>query len=111
MRKTLLIGMSLAAVSLAAQADVLQMPEQAPVAAAAPAALPAKGSSKTEVLRQFGEPAVKHPAKGGGSPKHPPITRWDYPGFSVFFEHSHVVDVVMPDAPAPIHNKEELKTN
>jgi hypothetical protein len=25
----------------------------------------------------------------------PPITRWDYAGFSVFFEHDRVIDAVV----------------
>jgi hypothetical protein len=25
---------------------------------------------------------------------HPPITRWDYPAYSVFFEHDHVLHTV-----------------
>ena len=38
----------------------------------------------------------KHaPVAGPNSRQHnPPITRWDYAGFSVYFEYNHVVDAV-----------------
>lgn len=64
--------------------------------------LPAKGMTKRSVTRDFGNPVRKHRPVGGGSPQQPPITRWDYNGFSVFFEHSHVVDAVLIGRPAPI---------
>ena len=59
-------------------------------------ALPARGQSMTQVETQFGAPQHKHaPVSGPNDTKHnPPITRWVYPGFSVYFEHSHVVDAV-----------------
>ncbi len=41
------------------------------------------------VEKQFGAPANRHPTVG-----KPPITRWDYAGFSVFFEGDRVIDTV-----------------
>ncbi len=41
------------------------------------------------VEKQFGPPTTKHPTVG-----KPPITRWDYAGFSVFFEGDRVIDSV-----------------
>ena len=38
---------------------------------------------------------MRHAPVGGGHPQQPPITRWDYPTFSVYFEHEHVVDAVL----------------
>ena len=32
----------------------------------------------------------RHPTVG-----QPPITRWDYNGFAVFFEHDRVIDAVV----------------
>lgn len=60
------------------------------------AAMPARGQTMTQVEARFGAPQRKHaPVAGPGDRQHnPPITRWDYPGFSVYFEHSHVVDAV-----------------
>lgn len=51
--------------------------------------LPQRGISTGQVQRQYGEPATRHAAVG-----QPPITRWDYPGFSVYFEYDHVVHAV-----------------
>ncbi len=44
--------------------------------------VPARGMSKAEVRAQFGEPTRARPAVG-----QPPISRWDYDGFSVYFEN------------------------
>jgi len=62
-------------------------------------AKPTRGSTMTAVAQKFGEPSQKHAAvggcSGGASPcRTPPITRWDYPGFSVIFENDHVVESV-----------------
>jgi hypothetical protein len=58
--------------------------------APAPVATPARGLTMTKVEAQYGAPAERHAAVG-----NPPITRWDYPGFSVFFEHEHVIHSVV----------------
>lgn len=95
--------LSLAAATAPARADYHALP-----ASDAAAALPGKGDSQQAVLGRHGEPVTRHAAVGGGSTAQPPITRWDYPGFSVFFENSHVVDAVVPEAPAPLFNTDEL---
>ncbi|NLY57346.1 MAG: phosphodiesterase [Gammaproteobacteria bacterium] len=51
--------------------------------------LPQRGTSTSQVQRQHGEPTTRHAAVG-----QPPITRWDYPGYSVYFEYDHVVHAV-----------------
>jgi hypothetical protein len=51
---------------------------------------PARGALMKTVEKQFGPPANRHPTVG-----KPPITRWDYPGFSVFFEGDRVIDTVV----------------
>ena len=66
--------------------------------AAAKMTLPKRGQSMAAVEAAFGAPALKHAAVGGGSASNPPITRWDYPAFSVYFEHGHVVDSVVAKA-------------
>ena len=58
------------------------------------AALPERGKSMAYVEARFGTPVRKHPAVGGDGPRQPPITRWEYPNFVVYFEHDHVVDAV-----------------
>jgi hypothetical protein len=60
---------------------------------------PTRGTSMSAVERKFGAPVQKHATVGGCSGsvspcKTPPITRWDYPGFSVIFENDHVVESV-----------------
>ena len=75
-------------------------------------ALPARGNSMDQVQARFGAPVQKYPPVGGPSnSKHnPPITRWAYPTFNVYFENSHVVDAVLIKAtpmemgPAPVQN-------
>ena len=95
------------ALGATAQADVLEMPGSAPSAMIA-GGKPAKGMTKTAVVNQYGQPSLKHKAVGGGSKRQPPITRWDYPGFSVFFEYDHVVDAVVPGAPPAVQRTDEL---
>ena len=55
---------------------------------------PAKGMSMSAVEQRFGAPSQKHAAVGGGNARQPPITRWDYAGFSVFFERDLVIHSV-----------------
>ena len=57
--------------------------------------MPKRGASMAQVEAKFGAPQQKYPAVGGGSRRTPPITRWAYPTFSVYFENSHVVDAVI----------------
>jgi hypothetical protein len=57
---------------------------------------PAPGITMKEVEAQFGTPQQRHPSVG-----EPPITRWDYAGFSVFFEHDRVIHTVVAPAEAP----------
>lgn len=91
-----------------ARADNLAMPSDAPQAAV-PASLPVKGETMSAVLQRYGQPQLRHRAVGGDAPKHPPITRWDYAGFSVFFEHTHVVDAVVPGQPPHIYHTDKLQ--
>lgn len=108
MQKTFLLLATLAlGTATALQAETLSVPE---TPAANAANLPQRGVSQAAVLKSFGEPQTRHSAVGGGSAQQPPITRWDYAGYSVFFENDHVVDVVVKDAPAPLRNVDELKS-
>ena len=50
---------------------------------------PARGLTMAAVEAKFGAPQTRHDAVGS-----PPITRWDYAGFSVFFEKDRVIDAV-----------------
>ncbi len=56
---------------------------------------PKRGLTMDQVEKQFGAPATRHPTVGGSSQQQPPITRWDYSGFSVFFERDRVIESVV----------------
>ncbi len=66
--------------------------------------LPQRGATMAQVTERFGEPQ-----RIVGPVGDPPITRWFYPGFSVFFEYRHVISAVIPGKPAPIHHQDELR--
>lgn len=107
MRKELLmIALGFFMTAGPAAAEVLVVPEGEPMPEIA---LPAKGITMSEVTRKYGEPRTKRPTVGGGSPRQPPITRWDYDGFSVIFERDRVVDAVIPGAPPKVYNKDKLQ--
>ena len=55
---------------------------------------PKPGMSMTAVESAYGTPSQRHGAVGGSSVEQPPITRWDYPSFSVYFEHERVIHAV-----------------
>jgi len=50
---------------------------------------PSRGMSQDTVLRDYGSPQSEVPAIGD-----PPISRWEYPGFVVFFEYHLVIHSV-----------------
>ncbi|HUQ52351.1 MAG TPA: phosphodiesterase [Gammaproteobacteria bacterium] len=57
-------------------------------------ARPKPGMSMTAVESTYGAPAQRHAAVGGAAVQQPPITRWDYPSFSVYFENDRVIHAV-----------------
>ncbi len=56
-------------------------------------ATPARGMSMDQVASKFGAPVTKGPAVG-----KPPISRWEYPGFVVYFEFTHVIHAVVANS-------------
>jgi hypothetical protein len=60
-----------------------------------PANLPKRGMSMTQVEAKFGAPGERLDPRGGQKRDWPTINRWSYPSFTVYFERSHVIDVVM----------------
>lgn len=50
---------------------------------------PKRGSSMASVEARFGAPTTRSNAVG-----KPPITRWDYASFAVYFEYDHVLHSV-----------------
>jgi hypothetical protein len=57
-------------------------------------ARPKPGMSMTAVESAYGTPSERHAAVGGSIAEQPPITRWDYAAFSVYFEHDRVIHAV-----------------
>jgi outer membrane protein assembly factor BamE (lipoprotein component of BamABCDE complex) len=53
-------------------------------------ATPGRGMTMDQVAAKFGSPTNKQPAVG-----QPPISRWDYPGFVVYFERNYVIHSVV----------------
>ena len=73
-------------------ADVLLIDRihEAPVNSSGGVPRPTRGMTMDQVKREYGEPSLAHPWVGD-----PPITRWDYPDYSVFFEYRHVLTSVL----------------
>ncbi|WP_299346938.1 hypothetical protein [uncultured Pseudoxanthomonas sp.] len=65
-----------------------------------PAAAPVRGQSAADVEARFGTPQQKLEPRGGQKRQWPVIHRWVYPGFTVYFEKSRVIDVVLNKASA-----------
>lgn len=54
--------------------------------------VPTRGMNKENVRNVFGEPTREHASVGD-----PPITRWDYADYSVFFEYDKVLHSVITE--------------
>jgi hypothetical protein len=94
MRRTLLAAIVVTLVGLAhgpAQAQDLQLT----ASPASRAGIPTRGLTMSEVERKYGAPSDRIAAVG-----QPPITRWVYPSFVVYFEHNIVIHAVASSAAA-----------
>lgn len=76
-------------VSLGARAETIAVDDQVSVRQS-DIDRPAKGMSMKTVEAKYGAPQDRHEAIG-----NPPITRWDYPLFTVYFEHEYVIHAVV----------------
>ena len=87
--RVLLAVLAACAVSAMASAETVVINGQLHVA---PTTVPHPHRSQTmhQVEQRFGTPEKRYAAVG-----RPPITRWDYPDFSVFFEYNRVVHAVV----------------
>ena len=63
-----------------------------------PGNLPSRGMSMAQVEVKFGAPSDRLDPRGGQKRQWPTINRWTYPAFTVYFERSKVIDVVMTKA-------------
>lgn len=95
--RTLLISALLAVgsgLAGSASADIIVVDSGLAVAKSDEA--PHRGMTMGEVSSKFGAPTAKVPAVG-----KPPISRWDYAGFVVYFEGDHVIHSVVSESAAP----------
>ncbi|MGB5561343.1 MAG: hypothetical protein WBM59_08050 [Sedimenticolaceae bacterium] len=92
MKGSVLAWVLIAAATATANADVLLLEtiEAAPPNSASGVMRPQRGASMSQVRAQFGEPGTMMDAVGD-----PPITRWVYPAYTVYFEHDQVLDAVV----------------
>ncbi|QLC74515.1 phosphodiesterase [Pseudomonas sp. LPB0260] len=84
---------------LSAQAETLEIPLGQQGASSID--LPQRGASQRSVLERFGLADEEHAPVG-----KPPITRWDYREFSVYFEYDHVINSVRHHQPRTAPSKE-----
>lgn len=78
-----------------AGADVLDLPSEESAPQPVPSdtlsfTLPGRGMTKDQVEERFGTPEEKISPIG-----EPPISRWIYGNFTVYFEYDHVVHAVL----------------
>jgi len=112
--RSLLLGAALAVAVPAVSADTLNMPAQTPANQSTdqsspsmghqgPAAksdeelsvkMPVRGMTMKQVEKRFGIPKKKLPAVGD-----PPITRWVYKDYTVYFEYKYVIHAVLNAIP------------
>lgn len=81
------------------QAEVLEMPPATETTAGYSVNLPGRGMNMTQVEEKFGPPLQKLPEVGD-----PPIIRWIYHDYTVYFEYQYVINSVLnvlPSAPVP----------
>ncbi len=96
--KSILVGAALAGAALLvtgeARADELTLGKTVVRAAH----VPERGLSMGQVESRYGAPLDKLPTVGGGAPRQPPINRWRYNGFTVYFERDRVIHSVRDGA-------------
>lgn len=83
-----------AVVSLSAHAETIKIPISQQHPELNNIERPQRGESQQLVLQRYGQPVEKMAARGT-----PPISRWEYPGFTVYFENQHTVHSVIKHRP------------
>lgn len=86
--KSAFFALALLGLSTSAAAETLNMPADTSEAMQ----VPTRGMSMAAVERRFGSPQAKLAPVG-----EPPISRWIYRDYKVFFEHQHVIHTVKKD--------------
>lgn len=62
--------------------------------------LPVNGLNKQQVEQRYGQPVTKRDAVGD-----PPISRWDYNDFNVYFEYDLVIESVLVAEAVPVEKQ------
>lgn len=75
-------------------AEVIQVPIASQASDLQSVARPERGSSREAVIAEFGNAIAVGPAVGD-----PPISRWEYQDFYVYFEYEHVIHTVLKHRP------------
>lgn len=89
--RVLIIVLALTTVGiLPCHADTLLLNAIDSAQAANTKAVPARGATMASVRTRFGEPTTTKAAVG-----EPPISRWMYPAYTVYFEYDRVISVVL----------------
>lgn len=92
MKKLLLIvSITLLCGSAVSWAETLTVPSYSVANSSEGILRPTRGISKSAVEQKFGTPQQKSSAIG-----EPPITKWTYSDFIVYFEYNHVIHSVIP---------------
>jgi len=91
MSKLRAISVAVIACGLAgmASAESLQMGDSENVARFENQGKPSRGMTQARVEADYGQPSSRKPAVGD-----PPISRWEYADFVVFFEYDRVIHAV-----------------
>lgn len=97
-----LYGLLLMGAAALAHADTLLV-NSVPMDSETASSRPQNGMTMAKVEAKWGEPQQRHAAVGD-----PPITRWDYADFSVYFEYKLVIhSVVHHGKPVPATAKQQ----
>ncbi|MFQ5488063.1 MAG: hypothetical protein ACE5ET_06435 [Gammaproteobacteria bacterium] len=70
--------------------------------------MPARGLSMRQVEKKFGKPLKVLPPTGPTSKYKPPITRWVYDDFIVYFERDLVIHSARPRDPEKFRRLKEI---
>ncbi|MEW8689592.1 MAG: hypothetical protein AB2535_00770 [Candidatus Thiodiazotropha endolucinida] len=91
-RITTLSATLICMLALPVSADVLLIESihSAPINSEEGIPRPTRSMSMDQVSQRYGQPMTAHPSVG-----EPPITRWDYSSYSVFFEYDLVLTSVL----------------
>jgi hypothetical protein len=57
--------------------------------------MPRRGMTMAQVKREYGTPIRILQTRGGSSKYQPPIHRWEYAKYVVYFEYNHVIHSVL----------------